>query len=42
MKETYVEPKMEVIEFETEDIIRTSGGGIVNPDAGIILPDDNW
>lgn len=26
MKETYETPKCEIIEFETEDVIRTSGG----------------
>lgn len=26
MKKEYVEPEMEIIEFETEDIITTSGG----------------
>ena len=25
MKEKYVRPEMEVVEFETEDVIRTSG-----------------
>lgn len=25
MKETYVEAEMEIIEFESEDVIRTSG-----------------
>lgn len=27
MKENYVTPDMEVVEFETEDIITTSSGG---------------
>lgn len=31
MKETYVKPEMEVIEFDCEDIITTSN----------IIPDDN-
>lgn len=26
MKETYTAPEMEVVEFESEDIITTSGG----------------
>lgn len=26
MKETYVEAEMEIIEFESEDVIRTSSG----------------
>ena len=31
MKETYATPEMEVVEFETEDVITTSS----------IIPDDN-
>lgn len=27
MKEKYETPEMEIVEFETEDIITTSGGG---------------
>ncbi len=29
MKKTYVEPELEVVEFETEDIMSSSGGGVV-------------
>lgn len=32
--ENYETPVMEVIEFETEDIITTSGGGVDLPDVG--------
>ena len=32
MKETYITPEMEIIEFETEDVITTSGG--YDPDEG--------
>ena len=35
-KETYEEPKMEVVEFETEDIITASNK------PGIVLPDDEF
>ncbi len=38
-KETYIEPIMEIILFEVEDIITSSAG---NVDDGIILPDDIW
>ena len=31
MKETYISPELEIVEFECEDVITTSG----------ILPDDN-
>lgn len=31
MKEIYETPEMEVVEFETEDVITTSGGGIDTP-----------
>lgn len=31
MKEIYETPKMEIVEFETEDVITTStGGGVIN------------
>ena len=33
MKEVYIAPEVEIIEFETEDVIRTSG------DPGIMLPE---
>lgn len=43
MKEKkYVEPEMEVTMFDSEDVITTSGGVIVDPNTGITLPDDNW
>ena len=32
--EKYETPKMEVIEFETEDVITTSGAGIDTPEIG--------
>ena len=28
MKKTYIEPELEVVEFETEDIMAASGGGV--------------
>lgn len=31
-KEKYVEAEMEIVCFETEDVIVTSGGGIKTPD----------
>ena len=31
MKETYISPELEIVEFECEDVITTSG----------IIPDDN-
>ena len=31
MKETYISPEMEIVEFECEDVITTSG----------IIPEDN-
>ena len=33
MKEKYTAPEMEIVEFEVEDVITTSGGGLT--------PDDN-
>lgn len=36
MKEFYEQPYMELIEFATEDIITTSGGGAA------VLPDDEF
>ena len=30
MKEIYETPEMEIIEFETEDVITTSGGGAID------------
>lgn len=37
MKEKYVTPEMDVVEFETEDIIRTSAGtgGPSTPEIGL-------
>lgn len=37
----YIEPEMEVIIFDSEDIITTSGGRPVGG-GGIVLPDDEW
>lgn len=34
-KETYVKAEMEVIEFENEDVITTSGGGVDEIEGGI-------
>ena len=34
MKEIYETPKMEIVEFETEDIITTSGGNSGIGDGG--------
>ena len=31
MKEIYETPEMEIVEFETEDVITTSGGAIDTP-----------
>ena len=30
MKEIYETPEMEIVEFETEDVITTSGGGAID------------
>lgn len=30
MKEIYETPEMEIVEFETEDVITTSGGGVID------------
>lgn len=30
MKEIYETPEMEIVEFETEDVITASGGGAIN------------
>ncbi len=35
MKEVYETPEMEVVEFETEDIITTSGGDNDLPEIGL-------
>ena len=35
MKEVYTTPDMEIVEFETEDVITTSSG--YDPDAGDIF-----
>ena len=37
MKELYDTPKMEVIEFESEDIITASGGGSLYEENELIL-----
>lgn len=36
MKEMYEQPYMELIEFDAEDIVTTSGGGAA------VLPDDEF
>ena len=36
MKERYETPQMEIVEFETEDIITTSGGDPVNDNTNIL------
>ena len=44
----YIEPKMEITMFDSEDVITTSGGNIVEEwrpvggGNGIVLPDDEW
>lgn len=38
----YIEPEMEVIMFDFEDVITTSGGHPVGGGGGIVLPDDEW
>lgn len=38
MKERYETPEMEIVEFETEDIITTSGNGNDLPPMGIDTP----
>lgn len=30
MKEIYETPEMEIVEFETEDVITASGGGVID------------
>ncbi|MBQ9136598.1 MAG: hypothetical protein IJX66_10980 [Lachnospiraceae bacterium] len=37
MKEAYVTPEMEIVSFETEDVI-TASGGLTDP----IDPNDPW
>lgn len=34
-KEVFVEPELEILEFEAQDVVTASSGGIV-------LPDDEW
>ncbi len=34
MKEIYTKPEMEVVEFETEDVITTSSGNDIDKDYG--------
>ena len=38
MKEVYTRPEMEIVEFETEDIITASGGnsGVATPETPIV------
>jgi len=43
MKQAFVAPEVEVINFPEMDIVTTSGtGGYVDPEHGIVLPDDEW
>jgi len=39
MKEKYIEPVIEIVEFESEDIITTSGLAAFN---GFPEDDENW
>lgn len=41
MKLQYSKPQMEIVLFDTKDIITTSGGQ-TSGGGGITLPDDNW
>ena len=40
MKEKYEKAEMEIIEFETEDVITTSGDGSSDSSSGIIIDGD--
>ena len=40
MKEAYVTPEMEIVSFETEDVITASGGGLLDPNDPWELPID--
>ncbi len=40
MKETFEKAKMEIVEFETEDVITTSGGGVNTPFMPVSLDED--
>ena len=37
-KEVFVEPEMEILTFEVQDVVKTSNGS----SGGIVLPDDPW
>ena len=39
MKKEYFEPEIDIVEFDTEDIITTSYQGGVNGDGSIDLPE---
>lgn len=41
MKKKYIEPVVEIVEFETEDIITTSGNGLTVID-GFPADDEGW
>jgi hypothetical protein len=41
MKEKYIEPVVDIVVFETEDIITTSGYGLTAVD-GFPADDDGW
>ena len=42
-RENYVEPEMDIIEFEAEDVIVTSAGsGATGNDGGLDLPDQEF
>lgn len=40
-KEIYIEPTMELVMFDVEDIMTVSSGG-TGGGGGIVLPDDEW
>lgn len=40
-KEIYIEPTIELVMFDVEDIMTVSGGG-TGGGGGIVLPDDEW
>lgn len=42
MKEAFVAPEVEVINFPETDIVTTSGGSHGGNGGGIVLPDDIW
>ena len=41
-KQAYIEAEIDVVRFDVEDIITTSGNSGENSGGGVVLPDDNW